>query len=507
MMSLRRLSILPVLIACLTAAISPTDARAEGEDETFDSAVFMLRRSMVVTRDGRHNMMLRALRQLRDPKLEPFFSELAQSENPTLKIHGLLGLAEASDERKLDLVRVAAIDNAAIQAEVIGAALDSDLVSDEQAKQLINWPGLDVGIKVLVAAPLVKKGILPDRTFLQETAKDASNLGRSALCHLMLLELGDAGAFEQLKALNKSADPKRDLYREMVLQAALRYEFDGSAPWAMLIATEPGVGSRLGVLAMRAALRFRAPGAVELWQRQFASNEDVAERTRLALIVMQLSPWMPESIYEPLAGSDDPLVVQIGVVGRAVASGKDVSTQIIALVQMNHPIANHWAMTYAREYANPADAQAILLALIQAADSGPVRHRAQRLDDAVSATQVLSEMKNVDFVKLLQPLLSNPQLSPDLTQAVLVGLMRSETPDTARVMDGLPPFDNPTTNSVAIALLAKSGRKLNAQQLSDLSLAVRGGGSLLPTLRLQAAWTYLKITDQTREALAEVLGG
>lgn len=467
----------------------------------------MLRRSIVVTRDGRHNLMLRALRQLRDPKLEPLFSELAQSENPTLKIHGLLGLAEASSERKLDLVRVAAIENAAIQAEVIGAALDSNLVSDEQAKQLINWPGLDMGVKVVVAAPLVKKGDLPDQAFLKEAAKDTSNLGRSALCHLMLLQLGDAAAFEQLKALSKSADPKRDVYRELVLQTALRYEFDRVAPWAMLIATEPGVGSRLGVLAMRAALRFRSPGAVELWQRQFASNEDIAERTRLALVVMQLSPWMPESIYEPLAGSDDPLVVQIGVVGRAVASGKDISKQITTLVQMNHPIANHWAMTFAREHATPADAPVILMALIQAAGSGPSRHLAQRLDDAVSATQILSEMKDLDFVKLLQPLLSNPETSADLTQAVLVGLMRSDATDPARVLDGMPPFDNPTTNSVAVALLAKSGRKLNAQQLGDLSLAVRGGGSLLPTLRLQAAWTYLKITDQTREALAEVLGG
>ncbi|MCE9590482.1 MAG: hypothetical protein K8S99_08165 [Planctomycetes bacterium] len=507
MMISRRTVFVPFLLLCSALAALPHRALASGADETFDSAVFLLKQCLTASPDGRHNLLLRALRQLRDPQLEPLFSEKVQSESPTLKIHGLLGLAEAQKDRKLDLVRIAAIENPIVQAEVISAAMDSDLVSDEQARQLLNWPGLEVGVKVVVAAPLVKKKQLPDPTFLRDAAKKSDNLGRATLCHLMLLQLGDPGELDHLKALDKSTDPKRDTVREMALQTALRYEFDRVAPWAMAVATEPGVSSRLGLLALRAALRFGAPGAADLWKRQYASNDDPSDRTRLALIVLQLSPWMEASVYEPLMSNSDPLIRKIGVVGKAVVAKQNIAPAIVDLVQLNHPVASNWAMMYAKDYATDADAQTILLAIILATDSGPARNHAQRLDDAVSATQILSEKPTLEAGKLLRSVLVDPKTSNDMAKAILVGMMRSDTATPDKLLENLPTFDDPATNNVALLLLAKHGRKLTPDQLNDLSLAVRGGGSLLPTLRVQAAWTYLKITNKTREALAEVLGG
>jgi hypothetical protein len=93
------------------------------EQQTFDAAVFLLRESMEPSRDGRHNIMLRALRHLEDPQLEPLFAELITMRETTFKIHGLLGLAEIHPDKKLDLVRLASISQPAEQAQVVSAAM------------------------------------------------------------------------------------------------------------------------------------------------------------------------------------------------------------------------------------------------------------------------------------------------------------------------------------------------------------------------------------------------
>ena len=141
------------LVIGLATALLPAAATAAMKDETGESAVLLLRRSMDLDPEGRHNVLLRALRQLQDPLLEPFFSELFQSEHPTLKVHGLLGLAECSPDHKIPLVRLASIETPSLQAETVSAAMDSELLSDDQAKEIYTWPGLDNAVKVIVAAP------------------------------------------------------------------------------------------------------------------------------------------------------------------------------------------------------------------------------------------------------------------------------------------------------------------------------------------------------------------
>src|SRR5688572_28017298 len=88
-----------LIIIVLTTSL----VAAEASRETVESAGWLLQKATLAQRDGRHNLLLRALRQLRDPKLEPFFAGLVEHEQPTMKYHALLGLAEMSSQRKLDL--------------------------------------------------------------------------------------------------------------------------------------------------------------------------------------------------------------------------------------------------------------------------------------------------------------------------------------------------------------------------------------------------------------------
>ncbi len=500
----RRVAAVAAVLAMLLPGL--VCAQAQNQDEAVQAAIYLLRSAMSPTPDGQSVQLLRALRQMGDPALQPYFSQLYQSSSPVLKIHGILGLAECCPEKQLDLGRLNMLtdkDSIPVQVEMVNAAMDSDVLSDDQARQLIDSKGTDVAIKVLVSAPLIKSKTLPTLDHLKEAAK-SDIIVRKIVALVMLIQCGDPTAYKRLEELDHSDDPKRDKGREMALERALRYEFDATGPWALHISNEPDVTPRVGLLGLRVALRFNAPGAVAAWQKQFESSNDAVTRMRLALLALQLSPWMPADFFQPLVNSSDPLIKQMGVTSVAVANHKDVAPAITALIKMYHPIANNWALTYAHKEATPSDAKTIYLTLIRAADEGGEANRSQRLDDALLATQMLYEADPAEAVKVLRPLLTDSKTSLFLQQSILVGLIATKTPGAEQVVSGIT-FNDMDTSHLALLLLAKPAKPLTPLQMEDFSMLVRGGGGLPQTLRMQAAWTYLKITHKTKEALAEVL--
>jgi len=89
---------------------------------------------------------------------------------------------------------------------------------------------------------------------------------------------------------------------------------------------------------------------------------------------------------------------------------------------------------------------------------------------------------------------------------VLIGLMRCNKGNPLKIIEGIERFEAPAAKDAALVLRAKHGQSLSPQQLQDLSLIVRGAGSSPMSLKLQAAWLYLRLTNQTKTAINQVLG-
>lgn len=491
------------LVALLLA--SPAMLRAQDADrETYDSAVFQLKRAKQVHRDGSHVMLLRALRHLADPSLAPLFSELVESPYTPFKIHGILGLAECDPDKKVDLARIAAIEDPAEQAQILSAAMDSELIDDDQIKQVLAWPGLDIAVKVLVASQLVSSGDFNQPELLNE-AKTSDNIARRYLSYLLLAQIGDAESLKELETLHASTDRNRDEVRSMLLRTALRYDLDRIGPFAMHIAQEPNVSRRLRVEALKAALRFNTPGAENVFHQQYTSTTDLAHRTRLALMALQLSPWVGAPMFDVLVETDNDLISLLGRTGRAVASGENVPAAMSDLIAANYSQASAWALGYARFEADDAQATAIYKALIESYANGPERGRAQRLDDAVVATELYFKRDPDNAIPYLRGVIVGAADDPLLEQGILLGLLRTNEGEPHAVIEGMT-FDEPEARDLALLLRARYSHGLPLADLNQLALMVRGGGRQRAPLRIQAGWIYLSTTNQTGPALAEVLG-
>ncbi len=475
---------------------------ARGADETAESAVWLLKKATLVHQNGMHNVLLRALRQMDDPSLKPLFSDLVQKRHPVLKIHGILGLGEMSEDDRIDLALVAEIKDTATQAQLVSSAMEGELISTDQARQLMSWPGLDPAVKVIVATQLVKDKALTDQAALDE-AMASDNLALKSMAALLKLELGQANAIAVLNELSVSEQSNRDTVRLMLLQTAVRYEFASIAPWAMAVALEPDTDHNLSLLALRTAMKFKAPQATQAWAQRFNSTTSPADRIRLAVLALDLAAGLDPANFDTLVADQDPVVKQMGVIGKLNATGVDSTGEILKLLELNHLLATKWALQHATEM--PIDkAKAILVGLILNAEGGenPDRFRAQRLENTVIATQNLAE-KAADGPVILQNLLTQV---PTLTQeAMLVGLIRAAKGEPAKIIAGMK-WNSDTAEYLALLLKAKHGQPLDEAATAKLAMIVRGGAGLQEPLRVQAAWLYLKSTSQDKFALASVLG-
>jgi hypothetical protein len=470
-------------------------------------AVRQLRQATRLQPQGQHNARLRAIRHLRDPELQPFYEALSQRDEASLKIHGLMGLAEIRQPPRLSADLIARVDDAAMQAELISAGLDDDLIQPSTMRTLLGWPGLRSGVKVLLAAELMKRGNFEDAALLRQ-ALQAKKPSRRALAAMLLHQMGQVSRWTEKAGLNELAADQQRRVKTVLLRSALQYELDRATPWAFDLTQASGAAQATQLLALRTAMRFSHPKAVAMWQQRFTQASGPAQRIRLALLGLRLAPWLDGGAFQPLGQSDNALFQQMARAGNAIARrGGDIPDRVVALVQRQHPAVNRWALSYARDRAKPQDSQMILLGLILASRDADHLTRARQLETIAQAASLLHKQAPKAAPRLLRPILTKHADKPRLVQGILLGLIRCRRADAGQTLRGVGAFNNLQSQNLAVLLKARSGLKLTDADYSDLRTLVRGGGALRPSLRVQAAWLYLKRSGRLRAALDRAFQG
>jgi len=497
-----------LLLTVLSVLLSPLgtrDARANDQD-AIEATIYLMSQAVEVRRDGRHHRLLRALRHLQDPELTPLFESLSQSNAMTLKTHGLLGLAEASPSKHLDITLLLEVDQPVLQAELISTALDQDLISLDDCETMLNWKDLDPGVELVIMTRLLEAGRFNNVARVKELIND-ENIGRRATAAAILCQLGDPLGHATLSEISESDDPIRDRVEQTILRMCLRHDFDRMGPWAYELASKPNIEFKRQISAIRVALRFGVPNAIELWQQMYNQADSVVAKTQLSMSALQMSPYVDARLFDTLIQSDSELIQKAGEAGQAIAQGSPaLQERVYELVQMRHGLTNRWAIHYALNDAQQADGQVILLGVIVAyLESEEDVDRTDRLDESVQATQALFEIDPTSAGLMLRPYLAEGN-DPLLSQAILLGLVRTQSPEAAEVIRDLPLLADRDAASLQVLLMAKNNIELSAREARMLRTIVRGGGSLQDTLRIQAAWAYLKRMGRADEALSSVIG-
>lgn len=519
------------VLGAVASAQQPHQPSTGAVDPTIQSALLLLRQALDASDRGHAHLMLRALRHLDDAALRPVFAALADRPEPLLQIHGLLGLAETDDQQRLDLGRLATIRDEVVLGQVVGAALDDELLDVQQARQMLGWSDLPLSVKVVLATRLVSAPPLDDpaadadaraalKTMLRQAATTGP-LGQRGLAAMLLVQFQHEQAMDLLTAVDRSDDPQRTLVRTTLLKTALRLDYSRIGSWALWVSTEQSEPLRLRLLALQVALRFGTPGSLEAWQAAWRQDSDPTFQRRLAVLALQISPWADPVIFDTLDAANrqvvDPLLPAIARAGRAIADSKrpnsETASALADLIAMRQTTVNGWLVLWAEKHA-PLDVAAPTLWAIISAAVGPPLGQAERLEQAIEAARALGRI--AESGAAADVLLAHADLlaaEPDLLAAVLLGLVRAGNVKAQGLGEKLPDSDEPLIRGLKVLLAARESLKdppraetLDPDALRRLSLLVRGGGGFDQTLRLQGAWLYLRHTQQVAPALDALLG-
>ncbi len=201
------------------------------------------------------------------------------------------------------------------------------------------------------------------------------------------------------------------------------------------------------------------------------------------------------------------LLATIGHVGAAVAAGSSAVEQCHQLLKFDHPVSALWILEHARtlQTENPADAADLLEAQIRSSMQKN-RSMEDRLELAVLASAMLTKLDHPRLRTILDETLTKQNR---LTQeAILAGAWQSHDPQAAQLIQNIEEWSSTRAGSMALLIKANYTPvgELSSDDLQRLTFIFGGVGHVSPGYQVQAAWLYLRHTQQEGPALASVLG-
>ncbi len=514
-----RLLIVMVLLTLSTVQ----SAQAQADDPGYKSAVFLLRQTIEPYNDGRHNVLLRGLRQLGDSDLKPLYNALSNSKYPPQRVHGLLGLAEVSPTRQLDLAALAEIKDELETVEVLSAAMDDELIDPAGMAAVMKWETLQLPVKQAVALRLLSKGVAVDATPFRTSVEielDASTeigkLMQYALGALVLAEAGDPAGTAALQKFAALRGSSADVVMAQLLDGALGRQIKSAGPIGLMVARDESREATLRMLGIQAALRLKAKDAGATWTEMFSKETQAARRIRLALIALDAAGQVEPSLYNAAINDSDELIRLIGQAGNAIANqSKDLLPAFTPLLESGQPLVASWLVVYCRR-EKPAQSAELLEAVIRAHASGEERNRGRMAEAAIAATQAICELSPDEAVKRLPALLDVSAKPVDEAQRVsmlqrrqiiLLGIARAHKVNLGVLAAtiGADDLNDLTTEALRLLIRARYGATLTAKEWTRLSDMVQGVGQVDLGLRVQLAWLYAEHLGKGQQAIGEAL--
>lgn len=491
----------PLISAAGVAALC-SPVFAEIDDTTFDRYVTALSQTIDSTPTRADLVVLSALRALEDPALTPLFSQLVSADAPALRLQGILGLAELSTPRQLDLVLMASAESPADRALILGQGLEAGLVGAEQLNVILRWPQLDPKIELAVLAQLIGRGERVDNSRIDRLARSESMDVRLGGELLRMALSDDPGPIMQTIEAELEGIEESDRRRHVAILLDLidGHELVGASvflEWsAEIAADEPPILASVQAVWLRLSPETAAPA----WQSAFRGADSIATKFRLAIAALRGLPSTPPEVFETIAGESDPALSVIGAAGGSVSRGAPDLESLVALASTNYEPAIAWMLETAKDW--PAStARELLLAMILRAES----RTGSRSPLALQTVIAIVRLAEIDG-ESLRPVLDRALAREDqpMISSILAGLLSGGHGPIWDV-DSPPTWPNRQTRALALLCSALSGSELSAEESDTLARIPLGWGDLTVEHRMQATWLAATREGRGAELLARSL--
>jgi len=497
------------LVLLLQFLLTPI-AKAQPTSDDVAAAARVLEQATYPAANRQHHAVIRGLRRTKDPDLRPLYIWLSGQNHPDLQTHGLLGLAETDPQRALDLARLAEITDLRQRVEIIGAAMDDELLNPIQMNTLLGWKDLNQGVRQAIAIRLLAQGGAVDASLFEpaltgDPEKDTpGELLERGIAGVALTQLGDARGVPTLRSINAlPASPQSNAVRAQLLTLAARHELSALADWALALARDAAAEPRLRESALRTALILEASGAPAQWRTMYLEQAELAGRIRLVLIACSVSSHINPTLFSEIDSGGLQLIDNLISAGRAASATAPIDLRPMqSLIELGYAPGTHWLVVYARDDAGQ-QAPALLEQIIRGYDKGHPSSRDALTLAAIEAAATLGELDDPAGPETLGKLIRETN-DPKLRQILYTGLIRCDASSLDTLLADLPEPTDTVSRDAYLVLRLRHGLDLSPNQWTRANELVALPGQIDPGIRAELAWYCVKRAGQGKAVLERI---
>lgn len=429
---------------------------------------------------------------LNDRMLAPIFQSALRSDEWSRQVHGALGLLELGVDP--DATRPLERLDARSQQAIVANGLDLGIVPPDLRRAWTARTTLAPAARILLFAE-AGLGTDPARGRAGWTAEHLAPLLADADDTVALLaaalrrEHGDPDAESTTRTrLAAVPPPTRERLTLWILDAIRQYRLSGSARWVQSLLgpdIAPAPSPEIEFAAVRTLLSIAPREAGESWRRLLARRDTLGHRIRCALVLAEYGATAPRDLWD-LVPMDEPLLAALRRSGESLRDGAARRAALRDLAGAAHPAASTWLLALTDELDGP-DAADVLDAIVLASDRNP-RDRAQLVALSVRAATLLADRAPERAAARLAA-------AGDDTAAqeiMLLGLLAARHPEGVAGTADIRRVSASRADTLALVLAARVRERLNDEDLRRLGAVAAGGGRVSETIRVQAAWLYLR---------------
>ncbi len=481
--------------AVLLAMRAIPAAAQYGPVDPFESSMRQLRSALDARSDGRHHIVLVGLRQLQDPQLLPLFECLLRAGHWSIRVDGVLGIAELSPTKAIDPALIEALPERTDRDNAIQAALAIKLIGPKEALEISQWDELDGRARAALIAEAMAQGAVPDRALIDKLC--ASKTPEiAALGEVLLLSLGLRDAAEVQAAIDNIAAMNSRVRVSALTEvsgAIVRFKLKNTGAFLRAALALPDLNAQTRARMIVALLLVDPQEGMLAWRALVGG-----ERTQLALVraaQLLLASGTRASVEDwALLRNQDPLLESIADAGALLSTGA-LEPLYVKLLATGHRSTLAAASEGAAVLG--ADAERALgiasLALLVEENAA-----ASSLGDGVlRAIARLAELSP----DALAPALQKSEANVPLKDLLLFALAEAGTPSAASVAHQARAGASAKGEALIRILDAQCTPTLSDADLLALS---KIAGSSEPAVAAQAAWLWLRANDRATECISKL---
>ena len=286
----------PTLVLLVAATVA---------DRAVEASIRHLRRAVVVRPDGSQLVLLSALRQLKDPTLRSFFYQLAQDDDPGLRIHAILGLGEIDESGQIDPWLIRQLASPEARYTVIANALGSDLIDTARINVLLDSEDLEPKSRVLLSAALVARGEPLEAAALARLS-DNPSLITAGMVACLLVQAGDETAFSGYRTrVAELPASRRNRHLVVMFELIGSHKLTETLDWVVEMLSDPNADPEVVAWGLAVVLRLDAPRGVPLWSHALGDDPPYGRCIRYARLLLGAGAAVDPAAYDRLPTGDE----------------------------------------------------------------------------------------------------------------------------------------------------------------------------------------------------------